>query len=139
MSPEGPPTVGREQAPLRRLWLVLGILMVLLQAAGFYTPSSGEGTLPLPPHGDKVFHAASFALATAFALLARLPWMPVILFMLGHAIASELIQGLFMETRSGDVADAVADIIGIGFGALAARWLALSPPEEREPGVTQSE
>lgn len=131
--------MSRGRAPLRRLWLVLGVLTVLVQAAGFYTPSSGEGTLPLPPHGDKVFHAGSFVLATAFALLARLPWVPVVLFMLGHAIASELIQGLFMETRSGDVADAVADVIGIGFGALAARWLALSPPEQREPGVTSPE
>lgn len=131
--------MSRESAPLRRLWLVLGVLMVLIQAVGFYTPSSGEGTLPLPPHGDKVFHAGSFVLATAFALLARLPWVPVLLFMVGHAIASELIQGLFMETRSGDVADAVADVIGIAFGALAARWLALSPPEHREPGVTPSE
>lgn len=128
-----------EPAPLRRLWLILGILMVLIQAVGFYTPSSGDGALPLPPHGDKVFHAGSFLLATAFALLARLPWVPVVLFMGGHAIASELIQGLFMETRSGDVADAVADVIGIAFGALAARWLALSPPEHREPGVTPAE
>ncbi|SMY10720.1 VanZ family protein [Brevibacterium jeotgali] len=131
--------MNREHAPLRRLWLVLGILVVLVQAVGFYTPSSGDGTLPLPPHGDKVLHAGSFLLATAFALLARLPWVPVIVFMLGHAIVSELIQGLFMESRSGEAADAVADVLGIGFGAFAARWLARSPPERREPGVTPSE
>ncbi len=131
--------MSRPSSPLRRLWLVLGVLTVLAQAAGFYTPASGEGALPLPPHGDKVFHAGSFALATAFALLARLPWAPVLLFMVGHAIASEVIQGLFMETRSGDVADAVADLLGVLFGALAARWLALSPPGRREPGVTPSE
>ena len=128
-----------ERTPLQRVWLALGVITVLVQAVGFYTPSSGDGTLPLPPHGDKVFHAGSFALATGFTLLARLPWVPVVLLMVGHAIASEVIQGLFMETRSGDTADAVADIIGIAFGALAARWLALSPPEQREPGVTRPE
>ena len=123
--------------PLRRVWLVLGVLTVVLQAVGFYTPSTGDAALPLPPHGDKVFHAGSFALATAFALLARLPWGPVVLFMVAHAIASELIQGLFLETRSGDSADAVADLLGILVGALGARWLALDPPGRRDPGVTR--
>jgi hypothetical protein len=71
---------------------------------------------------DKVVHAATFGSVAYLGLRAGLRarwWVPVVS---GHAVLSELVQGLFLAHRSGDWHDVVADLVGVGM-ALAA-WLA---------------
>lgn len=108
-------------AAIRRRWVVLTVLALVVQMVALYSPSSGEPLFPTPPHTDKVFHAASFAVVTACVLLARLPLRVVVIAMLAHAVLSELIQWRFIESRSGDLVDLLADTVGIAVGILVAR------------------
>ena len=39
------------------------------------------------------------------------------------AVLSEVVQGLFLPHRSGDVLDAVADLTGVALGVLVGTWL----------------
>ncbi|GAA4511995.1 VanZ family protein [Brevibacterium yomogidense] len=114
---------GRAPAAVRRRWIVLTVLALVVQMVALYSPSSGESLFPTPPHTDKVFHAASFAVVTTCALLARLPRWIVVSVMLAHAALSELIQWRFIESRSGDLADLLADALGIAVGVLVARMV----------------
>ena len=106
---------------IRRRWIVFTVLALVVQMVALYSPSSGEPLVPTPPHTDKVFHAASFAVVTVCALLARLPRRLVVITMLAHAVLSELIQWRFIESRSGDLVDLLADTVGIAVGILVAR------------------
>jgi len=92
---------------------------LLVQLAVVYAPSAGGA--PLVPHLDKLVHAAVFALPVLFGLLARLPPAPVVAVMALHAPVSEVVQATLLPQRSGDPWDAVADLVGVGLGVLAAR------------------
>lgn len=105
----------------RRRWVFLTLIALAIQVIGLYAPASGEPLITSPPHTDKVFHAASFAAVTACAVLARFPMRFVVPLMLVHAVASELIQWRLIESRSGDIADLIADGLGVAAGVLAAR------------------
>jgi hypothetical protein len=104
----------------RRGWQVALLVAVAVQLVILYWPR------PAGPTGvpglDKLVHAAMFGSVTYLGLRAGLParwWVPL---SCGHAVVSELIQGLFLVHRSGDWRDVVADLVGVGI-ALAA-WLA---------------
>lgn len=69
------------------LWLIAGIYSLIFR-------ESNSHTAPPFPHFDKIAHAALFTFA------------------LCYAIASEIAQHLFTQTRQGDPLDALADMIG---------------------------
>ncbi|GAA2095747.1 MULTISPECIES: hypothetical protein [Brevibacterium] len=101
----------------RPLWAILLLLCLAVQLTGLYSPSD-SGPAPFP-HSDKVFHAAAFAAVTATALLAGIRMRWVLALNAAHAIASELIQGFFLDARTGDPLDVLADLVGIGLGVAA--------------------
>ncbi|KGN34822.1 hypothetical protein N802_01880 [Knoellia sinensis KCTC 19936] len=94
---------------------------VLLQIVVLYAPSGGGGS-PFP-NFDKLVHAAVFALPVFFALLARLPWLPVVFVAAAHAPVSEFIQGTLLPNRAGDRWDVAADLAGVALGVLTARFV----------------
>jgi VanZ family protein len=102
------------------LWVLLGIA-VLVQLVVLYSPSS-PGEQPFP-HSDKVVHLLVFLVPVTVALLAGAArWLVVVAFG-AHAVVSEVIQALLLPTRSGNVADAVVDLVGVALGVVL--WRAL--------------
>lgn len=102
-----------------RRWALLPALVALVvQLVVLYAPSGlGSGSFP---HGDKLVHATVFALPVFFALLARLPGAAVVTVAALHAPGSEIVQARLLAERAGDPWDAVADLVGVGLGVLAA-------------------
>ena len=105
-------------------------LAVAAQLWGLYllTGPPGPGWFP---NADKLQHALGFALPVALLLLAlglrrlaqrRLPTRGAILLVaggfLGHAVLSEVVQHVFLPSRTGDPWDALADGVGVAAGAL---------------------
>lgn len=83
---------------------------------------TGVGSSPFPA-ADKVVHFALFAL---LALTSR--WRfgsswPVLAVVAAYAGASEVVQALALDDRSGDAVDVIADVVGAGVGWAAARRL----------------
>ena len=104
---------------VRRLLLILGFLTVVLQCIALYgppAPDTGNTGLPI----DKFGHVAAFAVPTALFLLARVDWRLVVGLAVAQALLSELVQGVFLAERSGDVLDLAADAIGIALGIVVA-------------------
>lgn len=102
----------------RRWSGLLALVAVALQLVLLYSPSGG-GAPPFP-NFDKLVHCAVFALPVFFALVARLPRVPVIAVLALHAPLSEVIQWTLLPNRSGDPWDVVADLVGVALGVGAA-------------------
>lgn len=103
-----------------RRWRVALVLLVGVHLVVLYAPDSGGA--PAFPGIDKVVHVATFAsvaLAGLRAGLAARWWLPVVA---AHAVVSELVQHWALPHRSGDPADVLADLVGVGAGVLAG-WL----------------
>ena len=81
---------------------------------------SGGGELPFPA-ADKVVHVVLFALlaATTRWRFGRAWWLLAVV--AAYAVVSEIVQGVALDERSGDVVDVVADLLGAGLGWLALR------------------
>jgi uncharacterized membrane protein YccC len=77
-------------------------------------PSGGPDRLQL----DKLVHAAMFAAPVAVAIVLRLRWAVVVLFV--HALVSEPLQAAFTRERDADLWDTVADLVGIVIGVAVA-------------------
>jgi hypothetical protein len=100
-----------------RGWRVALVLLVALHLAILYAPDTGGA--PTFPVADKIVHVATFtsvALAGLRASLAARWWLPVVA---AHAVVSEAVQHWLLPHRSGDPADVVADLVGVGIGFLA--------------------
>jgi len=103
-----------------RRWRVALVLLLAVHVVVLYAPDTGGA--PTVPGLDKVVHAATFGSVVLAGLrsgLAARWWVPV---MAAHAVVSELVQHWVLPHRSGDPADVVADLVGVGLGVLAA-WL----------------
>ena len=105
-------------APQRGRSLLPAAIALVVQLVVVYAPSGG-GAAPFP-NFDKLVHVTVFALPVLFALLARLPLVPVVVVMALHAPVSEVVQATLLPHRSGDPWDAVADLTGVALGALVA-------------------
>jgi hypothetical protein len=96
------------------VWTALFALAIVVQLIALYLPNppSGGGL----PGADKVVHAAVFLAPALLGVLAGL--RPVVLapLLIAHAIASEIVQHVFLPGRGGDPWDAVADIVGVAVG-----------------------
>ena len=104
------------------IWFLLTVYGLLLK-----TPS---GLVQLPfPHFDKFTHMALFF--GQFWLLSKVylsenrcpPFKILILMFVSWAVISEVLQGTLTQTRSADVLDAVADMVGASLALLVARYV----------------
>ena len=101
------------------LWLVM-IVLLLVQVVSLYAETPGAGE-PLVPGQDKFGHVFLFGIPFAVALVLRS--RPVSLGILAHAVVSEPLQGLLTTTRTVDVWDLIADLVGIGLAVAGVWWV----------------
>lgn len=94
------------------------MIAALLSVVVLFTPESGVPSSP--PGTDKVVHTLLFALLAYTGLYAKLSRILPILVV--YAGVSEVLQHLITPLhRSGDVLDALVDVVGIALGwAIAA-------------------
>ncbi len=103
--------------------MVFGVAL-LVQVWALYVPSAPSVDTGLPL--DKVVHAALFALVTWLGL--RLGYRWIIPAMVAQAALSELVQSWFLPQRSGDIADLLADLLGIALAwAISSRPASFAP------------
>lgn len=113
-------------------WTALAAAATAIQLFAVYRPSGPPTELSLPGL-DKVVHLVIFAAPVVLILLAlaatdrgltRTGLAVTVGAFAAHAVISELIQGRFLGERSGDPADVLADLLGIGLGAVIGRLVA---------------
>lgn len=97
-------------------WLRVAPINVLVLALaahlyGLYTPGEPSASEWFP-NSDKVLHFFGFAAPTLLAMLVVRHWWPAVVFA-ANAVISEIVQGLFLPNRDGDVWDALADLAGV--------------------------
>jgi VanZ family protein len=94
------------------------VIAALLSVVVLFTPESGVPTAP--PGTDKVIHTLLFALLAATGLYANISRILPLLVV--YAGVSEVLQHLITPLhRSGEVLDALVDVLGVGLGwAIAA-------------------
>jgi hypothetical protein len=130
----------RRRVPSLRSWHPFAggaIIAVLLQLWGLYRVV-GPPRVPWFPYADKVAHLIAFALPVMLILLAAalrhplgadLPSLRISALVVGvfaaHAVASELIQHVWYQYRTGDPLDVIADWIGIAAGVVLVRLIVL--------------
>lgn len=101
--------------------VVVAVVALLVQCVALYWPSIPAGTPADLPGADKVVHTVLFAVATwALGRVAGL--RTAVVLMVVQVVASETIQGLLLPHRSADILDAVADLVGLGIGAVVLQW-----------------
>lgn len=111
---------------MRDLVKVAAVVAVVLQLCVLYWPVvTVEGPVSWT---DKVVHVFVFAVPTYLAGWALRRVGPVVAIFFVHAPLSELVQHFVLPGRSGDVWDAVVDVIGV---ALAASLLLVRARRER--------
>jgi hypothetical protein len=73
------------------------------------------------PYLDKVVHVLVFGAVAWTGARAglRVRWLAAVLVL--HAVSSELVQHFLLAARSGDPADAAADVLGVVAGVAVAR------------------
>lgn len=102
------------------------VIAALLSVVVLFTPESGVPTAP--PGTDKVIHTLLFALLAITGLYAKIP--RVLLMLVVYAGVSEVLQQLITPLhRSGDVLDALVDVLGIALG-----WAIASAIRSRRRG-----
>ncbi|GAB3274248.1 VanZ family protein [Parasphingorhabdus pacifica] len=91
----------------------------LISFAVLFTPASGVPSAP--PGTDKAVHFALFAGLAITGCSAGIRPSPLIVGLACYAGVSEVIQAAAVDGRSGDVADALTDLLGAGAGLAAYR------------------
>jgi ABC-type Fe3+-siderophore transport system permease subunit len=84
--------------------------VVVLSLYVLFAPTSGGPQLF--PGSDKLVHLVLFALLAATARARFGPAAPVLVGVAVYAVASELVQGALLDSRSGDPYDVLADLLG---------------------------
>ncbi|SDL80388.1 VanZ like family protein [Lentzea albidocapillata subsp. violacea] len=97
-----------------------------LSVVVLFTPESGVPSSP--PGTDKVVHTVLFAMLAFTGLYAKVPH--ILLGLVAYAGISEVLQQVITPLhRSGDVLDALVDVLGIGLG-----WAIASVVRSRRRG-----
>lgn len=95
---------------------------VVLQVIVLYDPTAPQPpTVPWwdwAPAPDKVLHMAVFALVAWTGRQVGIPVRTLVFWLAVQAVVSELAQARLLPERNGDVVDLVADLVGIGIGAV---------------------
>jgi hypothetical protein len=108
------PAGGTVRRTGRRVAGGAAVVAVAVQLVVLYVPT-GPGT-PLFAGADKVVHVLVFAVPVLLLLLTGVPAPLVVGVFAVHAGVSEVVQGAWLPERSGDVLDALADLVGVGLG-----------------------
>ncbi|GHA00691.1 VanZ family protein [Ignatzschineria ureiclastica] len=120
-------------------WLWVTIFWFVLMTLMLFLPDATEN-LPTPllfPQSDKVVHFAIFALLAGLQFhtlnqyrlklqMRQLIVIFLVFFNILFAASSEIIQEHWVDGRSGDLWDVVADVIGMLVGMLISKLIALS-------------
>jgi VanZ family protein len=77
---------------------------------------------------DKVVHAGLFVLLAATTRLRFGAHRGLLVALAAYAAASELVQAVLLSTRSGDLLDLCADLVGVAAGWWAARRVVRDRP-----------
>jgi hypothetical protein len=102
----------------RRRERALLALAVAVQLVVLYWPRTvQDGGLP---YLDKAVHVAIFAAVAWAGCRAGVPQRVLLPLLVAHAVLSEVVQARLLPGRSGDPADVVADLAGVGLGLLLA-------------------
>ena len=117
-----PPAPSLDRRPLRGGWRAAAAVALVVQVLVLYAPEVPAAPIGVPG-ADKVAHLAVFAAVTLTALRAGIAPAPVLGLGVVHAVLSEVIQHALLPGRSGDPADAVADVLGVLAGVVLARAL----------------
>ena len=112
--------------PLRRMrmWLALWGVGILALVVVCLVPVA---ELPRVPVSDKLEHALAFALLASSAVQLFVRGRPLAMVaagLLALGVGIEFAQALFTSTRAMELADVVADAIGIGAG-MSVAWTPL--------------
>ncbi|WP_266093200.1 VanZ family protein [Saccharopolyspora sp. NFXS83] len=89
--------------------LLFGVLFAISLII-LFTPASGVPSAP--PGTDKVVHFVLFAALATSGTAARVPLVPLAAGLVGYAALSEVLQAVLPLGRSGDVRDALVDVLG---------------------------
>ncbi len=120
-------------------WLWVTIFWFILMALMLFLPDATEN-LPTPllfPQSDKIVHFAIFAILAGlqfhtlnqYRLVLQTRQLIVIcllLFNILFAASSEIIQEHWVDGRSGDILDVVADLLGVIAGISISKLIKLS-------------
>ena len=122
------------RSPIRIAFLLLALWALGQQAVSLYGPPSETSGIPSLPGIplDKLGHFFLFLIPVLLFRCAGIGWRPLAAGFAAHAVASEIIQGVFLAERSGDPLDALADACGIAAALLAARRLPAVWPAPRQ-------
>ena len=102
------------------------VLLLSLYVLFWPDPAGGSGL----PGADKVVHVVLFGLLAATVRLRFGDHRGLLVVVAAYALLSELVQGLLLAERSGDVGDVVADLVG----AAAGWWLSGRGARDRPAG-----
>ena len=94
--------------------------MLLLSLYVLFWPDPAGGGSGLPG-ADKVVHAVLFGVLTWTALRAFRRTGAVLAAVVAYAVLSEVVQAALLRTRSGDLLDLVADLVGVGLAVALPR------------------
>lgn len=110
-------SLSRRSAPVPRIVTGVAVVAVVVQLLVLYWPVvTVEGPVSWT---DKVVHLLVFAVPTyAVGRALGSVRVAVVVFAI-HAPVSELVQHALLPGRSGDVWDAVLDLVGVALGAAA--------------------
>lgn len=97
-----------------------------------FTPESGVPAAP--PGTDKVVHLVLFAALGITGCGARIPRLPLAAGLVCYAGLSEVLQGVLPLGRSGDVLDALVDVLGAAAGLAIAGALRPGRRDRRTTG-----
>lgn len=103
--------------PYRAHWVrVPFVIATAVSLVILFTPASGVPTAP--PGTDELVHFLLFAVLAITGRLARVPAGPLLVGLVCYAGVSEILQAVLPLGRSGDVGDAVVDVLGLVVGLL---------------------
>lgn len=122
----------------RRLWLSLGVAIVLAVIVSSLAPWGG--TPGRFPGVDKLEHVTAYlVLMVWFAgLQPRRAWRWLALGLLAMGVLLELAQGAMDMQRTADVRDVLANATGVGLGAVASAAGLASWPYRLETWLTRT-
>lgn len=90
--------------------------MAVLSAVVLFSPSGGG--VSAFPGADKLVHLVLFTLLAAATRWRFGPRTVALVVLMAYAVASEVVQGVLLASRSGDPLDVIADLAGVALGWL---------------------